>query len=242
MSESTAQSPIYFYHGSPGTPADFDQVASFLPGRKIVKVRRLGYPESLHGVLQQYISEPALVVGYSWGSVTAILLAAAAPEVTGLVLVSPFLAPKRSPSGFLKFLLSKSFISRPLLSWKGKGAIAQFLVSSSAPHPVPPAYQSLHESLSDPSVLATSMLEKTDEATIGLISALRKINERNIPITIVFGDQDPPGSPNLHIERLKDSCPRARLAKIEGGGHALLWTHPNVVADEILKIVALGRS
>jgi olefin beta-lactone synthetase len=233
MPDALSKLPIHCFHGSPGTPLDFDQIAALLPGRKFVKVRRLGYPELLQGVAQQYIAESSILVGYSWGCVTALTLAAAATEVAGIILVSPFLKPKKSPSGLLQFFLSKKIIADPLLRWKGKSAIETFLVSSSAPQAVPDSYGALAPVLSQPGILATSMLEKTEQATAGLDAALRKIAERNIPVTVVFGDQDPPEGANVHVKRLAEALPKCRMVKVEQGGHALLWTHPQVIATEI---------
>jgi pimeloyl-ACP methyl ester carboxylesterase len=54
-----------------------------------------------------------------------------------------------------------------------------------------------------------------------------------IPVSVVFGRQDAVLNHETHGERLVAALPHANLHVMEGGGHMILVTQPDRVADLI---------
>ncbi len=89
MSKNKVQ--LVLHHGSPGTPDDFKQIEKHFDNFKITKPNRI---QSTHFHPTKHTE-----VGYSFGSVKAILDASKNPEQTdAVILVSPYIFINDKPS------------------------------------------------------------------------------------------------------------------------------------------------
>jgi pimeloyl-ACP methyl ester carboxylesterase len=217
------------FHGSPGLPEDFDAVASRLAPLPVVGLPREGYPgaKAIPGKKQAR----RFVVGYSWGAKVALEWASThSEEVSGLILISPFLSPSK-PTGLAKRLLvSLPVLGDTILKKAAPGAIETFLVDSSSPSAVPDFYRAQKASLCRPEILRASLLEKGG-APLDFTALQATLSP--LPVLLVWGAQDKTAAESEHVAPLRKLFARLKEKKVEGGGHALVYTHADSVADEI---------
>ena len=227
---------VLCYHGSPGTCDDFNEVAKEVQDLDLLAVARKGYPppkEIPHREGEAVsMKEPVILLGYSWGCVSAIMDAEkSVDEVQALVLISPFLGGG-DLGAFKSFILSHPLLGKPLIALSGAKVVRKLLDKSSHPQKPPSSYEALAPALSSFQVLSRAGLEKS-KGTLGLRLACEKIKKAEIPVLLIWGAQDGnEGSQNFAASIQELLSPR-RSEKIEDGGHALLWTHPKEVGTTI---------
>ncbi len=226
------------FHGSPGLPEDFQFLQSEIPSSTCLANPREGYPG--------FLPFPAktnggrrIVVGYSWGVRSALEWASHhAAEIDEMVFISPFLQPSLPTSALTRMLLSVPLLGKWLLKKKAPAAIDAFLKSSSYPAEVPANYQALKSALSNPDVLLPSVVEKT--ANPLAVDKMQQILSSK-PVLIIWGSADKNEIEATHVATLRSLFPKHRELKIPEGGHALVYTHPKILAEEIRTFLSNKR-
>lgn len=210
---------IVAHHGSPGLAKDFDHLKSHLPF-DLKALERDNKNEPL-GLGEHY------VLGYSYGSRVAIASASKnLKEVKGIILVAPFLLKNTSP--LMKTLMRVPLLSHALIGLSAKKAITEMVVKGSLPMTPPPGeYVKDAKSYGQIDILRQAVCEK-DGNLEELLNDLKKL--KNLPIIVIRGDSDTSAD-------IKDIMNQAGLTYedvvIEKAGHALLWSHPNILATHI---------
>ncbi len=210
------------FHGSPGTPYDFEPLK-----RAICQ-----YP--WHGFLRYKEERPKLTgrpnafpvaVGYSYGAGDALIDAAKTLDYKAVVLISPY-AMAGTSSPIKKLITGLPVLGDAILKKKANDIIDTFLKDSSSPLPVPDIYQTYGEKLKEnPILLKAAVWEKKDRKA-EVLSAIQTLGENQIPILIIWGDQDQTGeyedqvTPLLKLNKAHITCTR-----LQDGGHALPYTH-----------------
>jgi acyl-CoA synthetase (AMP-forming)/AMP-acid ligase II/pimeloyl-ACP methyl ester carboxylesterase len=217
---------ICAHHGSPGSSRDFFHLKLKLP--------------HYHFIFRDRVSDPSydtqtdnsnIQLGYSFGSVHAILSAALNPKTEKIILIAPYLFPETKPGILMSSLFSINAIGRSILSKMGPSKINEMLKKTSHPKEVPSNYLEDAKCYLDPERLKHSILEK-DFDTNKLFIALKKLEEKNIPIIIILGDEDQTSHFADHIQPLLE-YKNVTVKKISHAGHALLWTHTDFLASLI---------
>ena len=230
-------SSILCFHGSPGTPDDFLELEKALEGHTLQRVLRNGYPsngftDSEKTPLESNLPQSSVYLGYSWGGLSCLRAAArASHSVAHVILVAPYIYPKPA-GGLKKMLLGAPWIGDKLLSSKGPGIIEELLTRSSSPHEVPPSYRARASALAAPEILRRAVFEK-EEAAPATDHVLKQLTEAGTSVLIIWGTDDLTSSEEDQVAPLRQALKIEKELKLENAGHALLWTHPNELAQGI---------
>jgi pimeloyl-ACP methyl ester carboxylesterase len=243
--------PVVLVHGLPGSGHDWRPLTDVLVrrGHHVIAYDRLGYGRSdprpdddfteegnardLIALLESEGIEDATVVGWSYGGGTAIRAAIQDPSRIGrLVLVASSGPWPDAPEDPAVFGL---LFSRPVMGWVravpplGRALRATFSEEAFAPEPVADWWgDQLAANFAQPHTQATWLAEgarfEWDEDLDP--SSIR------LPILVIQGDAD--RSVPLEVARILDErAPRSQLVVIEGAGHMLPITRPDVLAQRI---------
>ena len=190
--------------------------------------------------------ERPVIAAHSFGALVSLALAERMPErVAALVLVAPLAFPEPR-------LLEHSLIAPrsmpvlgPMLSRMGQGsgfdrAMLELLQATMfSPEPVPVAWKESfpYDRVLDPDRL---VLEGEDCAAILPMSPAGTIDLRRVeaPAHILTGTRDKVVEDERQGKALARLLPNARLTEIEGGGHMIHHSHPDLLVSAISEAAA----
>ena len=180
-----------------------------------------------------------LVVGHSLGGAVALALALDRPDqVGGLALLAPLTHPMDEVSEAFDGLAIASPTARLAVAWtlatpmmmlRGKkGAQAAF-----APEPAPDDFATRGGGalLARPGNFQAASAD-LNAAPADLPSMVARYPSLEMPVSVLFGRDDPVLDPEAQGEAFVAAVPRADLTLIEGG-HMIPVTQPDTVADWI---------
>jgi pimeloyl-ACP methyl ester carboxylesterase len=217
---------ICAHHGSPGSARDFFHLKLLLPDLHFIFTDRVLDPATNSSVDSSNVQ-----LGYSFGSVHAIISAAKNKKTEKVILIAPYLFPESTPSGIMSSVFSVNFLANAILTKIAPKKIEEMLVKSSHPKAVTDKYKEDAKCYLDPQRLKHALLEKkfnSDE----LFQALKELEKRNIEIFIIYGTEDQSSSFQNHIRPLLE-YKNIKTYEIKNAGHALLWTHTDLLANLI---------
>lgn len=218
---------IMAHHGSPGHPDDFLHIK-----RHLKTDIALCTPHRLHQEVQ--VNGERVELGYSFGAVAA-LQTALKNDVKKIILISPFIIPSEKPSGLKKCILRTPAIGALLLGLAGKKGIDKMLLESSYPAQVPETYTQDSLNYIIPKRLRQSILEKDiDEQSINELLAAHAA--KGSKIYILRGREDKTSEVSKQIKPIIEIT-KAKEVIFDMAGHALLWTHPQELAEQIAQLV-----
>ncbi len=252
-----AGTPVVLLHGSDGfwqdaaeilragQNAPFDFIAFDRPGHGYSDVAKSGesslvaQTEILHQALNQLGLTRYLLVGHSWGGTLALQFALDYPQnVTGLVLVNPWVSPTRDPpprllyaarfaGNYLAFTaLNLTLLKRRLLRVNLQAAFF--------PAPVPSAYAELALALWQRSPTMTGVFLNENAAAWHELPALAKRYAGiAAAVVIVAGEADGVVSPAHHAQWLAAQIPGAALVLLANAGHEIPHVNPAAVLAAI---------
>lgn len=202
-----------FHHGSPGRPEDVKQLAP-LQNQFLIK--------SLNRTKKEQ-SQSQIQCGYSFGGVEALKQAMknGAQEV---ILISPYLFPKKSPSLATKTLLGAPLLGDKIVSLMGKKAIDELMEKSSAPAAIPASYKEDAAFYKNPKILKKAVLEKDYNQE----ELKKQIRSSALKITAIIGEQDKEAHEQCEILKQLTSI---EIKTIPNAGHALPWTHQEKLCE-----------
>ncbi|HQG28715.1 MAG TPA: alpha/beta hydrolase [Candidatus Ozemobacteraceae bacterium] len=245
--------PVLMLHGNPGDRDDWAGPAKLLAERGF---RCLAVDRPGHGLSSPLPAEPgqaadacaallrsnaggkAIVAGYSMGAHVALDLAQRHRDlVSGVCLVAPYLMPRdenEQPSGLpglLDIPLLRAVLGL-LLPMLGGGKIRRHLETTFKPAAADPAlveelagrfstFASLEATLRDKNLFLDTY-KKVLEGTATL----------TCPVLMITGAEDAV-SGTASAEAIRKAIPGVLSTVVDGGGHALPWTHASLVADRI---------
>lgn len=187
--------------------------------------------------------ERAAVLGHSWGTLPALMLALDFPEmVTGLVLVSGPYFPVKRPDPLLLALPSLPFVGALLantvspLAVRASGPL--MLKAIFSPHPVPSEFvERFPHGLA---IRATHIRATAGDAGLLQAAELRlpkRYGELKMPVAIVAGDGDKI-VPFTQAERMHAAVPHSSFHPAPGVGHMVHWIVPEVVIEAVQSVSA----
>lgn len=245
--------PVLMLHGNPGDRNDWAAPAKLLAERgfRCLSVDRPG-----HGMSSPLPAEPgraadayaellrssgggkAIVAGYSMGAHFALDLAQRHRDlVSGVCLVAPYLMPRdesERPSGLpglLEIPVLRAILGLALPMFAG-GKIRLHLETTFRPAAVASA---LVDDLAGRFSTFASLEAMFRDKNI-FLDTYRKVVEGmatlTCPVLMITGSEDAI-SGTASAEAVRKAIPGVLSHVVDGGGHALPWTHASLVADRI---------
>lgn len=245
--------PVLMLHGNPGDRDDWAGPAKLLAERgfRCLSVDRPG-----HGLSSPLPAEPgrtadayaallrssgcgkAIIAGYSMGAHVALDLAQRHRDiVSGVCLVAPYLMPRdenEQPSGLpglLDIPLLRAILGLLLPVFAG-GKIRQHLETTFKPAAAAPNL--VDELAGRFSVFASLEAMLRDKNMF--INTYKKVLEGmatlTCPVLMITGAEDAV-SGTASADAVRKAIPGVLSTVVDGGGHALPWTHAALVADRI---------
>lgn len=218
------------FHGSPGTPYDFEPLKRAIcqyPWKGFLR-----YKEERPQVSEKPQSFP-VAVGYSYGASEALLNAAQSLDFKAVVLIAPY--AMTGASGLIKkFLVGAPILGDFILKSKADSIVDDFLKKSAAPCEVPQIYETYGKEIKkNPLLLKAAVWEKKDRKE-QILAACRKLKDNDIPVLIIWGDEDNTGNFDEQVTPLqKELGSYLSIERISKAGHALPYTHYIEVATKM---------
>jgi pimeloyl-ACP methyl ester carboxylesterase len=235
--------PLLLVHGLMGTGEIFRPVIEAFARRHTVTVPDLrGHGRSTHLEGPLTVEQHALdlislldhldilgadVLGYSQGGAVALQIVHDHPErVRRLVLVNAF-----AHNGLTVRERLENRISLWALRLLGTETVARIATSQVAGEGKPLTSEQARRLRE---MIASSNRKRSVEEMRTMISfdARGWLEAIPCPAIIIRGSQDT-AVPRPHAEMLAGGIPNAQLVVIEGAGHALVWTHPEELVEEV---------
>jgi pimeloyl-ACP methyl ester carboxylesterase len=210
-----ADLPVICFHGSPGTPKDFNSLIKRLPQYTFDPLVRKNYP--YYNPIRQLTAGDtnSILLGYSWGCrETLEFFLNYSDRIKGIALVSPYILHSEKSSVVKKLFISSTFLSSLF-----------FKIQSSR--------LAKNNFISDILIHFESLYEKMEHQLISYASILRMVRALNIPLHIIYGKHDNSPHVNQTVLMIKKIIPNAIFHPIENGEHGLLKTHSTRIEDII---------
>jgi pimeloyl-ACP methyl ester carboxylesterase len=225
---------IVFLPGNPGSASDFEPVRRAL-GDDVEVVHPTLPPDGgraladLLAPIRAAIGgrDDAILVGYSWGAWLALRYATEAERAPrALVLVNPHLVVDSPLGGAAALLVRIPGLADALLARKAPQMADEFLRRSFAPAS-PPDDPALVTRLDSGAVWRAAARRKLLHQRAGL----EPLDAAPCPIAVVRGEADQVARWDLQTRALAGAAAEVEAHGVPDAGHALLWTHPERVAD-----------
>ncbi len=222
---------IIAIHGNPGHSDDWNEVKKLLP--KDAEFLALdAYDPELLKKLRSFHG-PFILTGFSLGCYTIMrYLPEIKDKVAGIVLVAPYVSPEKPLSGMAKALLGLPVINNALIESSKKKSVAGFLENMIYP-----------QKMSDHSYYKT-FLNRLETTDLWAKTVRRKIDTENnpftkitsqIPVIALWGKEDKTTNRKIQTGMLSGFS-KVQHKELAGGGHALLWSHTQEVADALEQV------
>jgi len=219
---------ILAHHGSPGTIHDFDLLIKQLPELNWLPVDRYQKPHTSHPKNYQ------VIMGYSFGCMAA-LMDAAESEANAVILIAPYLFPKKQISPIAKIVLGSPIIGDKILHKMAPKAIDKMLEESSYPLEIPSQYASIKRELVKPQVIKSALFEKNYNKA-EFEEALSILKQKKMRIIVIRGDRDQTSEGDQQISQLKKYIDFDDQV-MRDAGHAIPWTHSLELANILRTII-----
>lgn len=230
-------------HDNPLNGQEFDPLLPFLTARGFdAVVHKRPIKGSKLEPLLQSVTATAKVSGaasfgllaYSWGAYLALAYLKRYPEnVKGVVLINPLMVAQEDLSRPGKALLATPLLRTLVLRWRCRALASTFLTRNFSPA-VPHAETRLNLE----SFLSQAQIWRGEAAYHELMKEKPLQNDFEgiqTPVRVLFGKQDCVAPIEAQLPIL-EKLARMDARVIPDAGHALPWTHPALVAEEVLRL------
>lgn len=180
-------------------------------------------------------SSPFGLLAYSWGAYLALAYLRRFPEnVTHVMLVNPLLTiPKPLFSKPSQVILKAPIIRNLAYKFRNRSMASAYVESRFTPHKPPAEIRS--RLLLDLSQAPTWRGERTYQKMMVTLPLSQNFGEFTIPVRVLVGVEDDV-APFEDQWKVLENFPNCSLKKIKGAGHALPWTHSDLILREIDRI------
>lgn len=229
--------PIICFHGSPGTKNDFLPLKNLLPQYNFIPVVRKGYPNYEKKHYDNLNHRSSLLIGYSWGCREMLeFYFKYRSNVKGIILISPYLMHVEKISRIKKIFIQLPIFHKNILKFYSSLEIRSFITKTSQPSLVPLSYSENKSLFAEPGIFIRSINEKIEPQTISYASIIRDIDRCNLPMHIIFGEEDSCEYSISSVSMIRKISSNSTFRCVKGSGHALPWTHPEIVAETVANL------
>lgn len=222
---------VFAVHGNPGSPNDWDVLRSSLEQRGHTLVAADAqddrWLQSVRGETQ-----PVALIGHSWGCYRILKsLPQIKDHVARVILVNPTLQVETPLSGLAATLISLPLLGDLLIKSSHRKAFPEFIEKMIHPRhlrDLAPARESLDRLRTDWKRWGTAARLKLEQQTNPLGSG----DSSPINGWALFGSKDLVVSSEFQEAVLK-YFPGIRTEHVPDEGHALLWTHPELIIEKL---------
>lgn len=225
---------IIAIHGNPGHPDDWNEVKRSLSADTEFLALD-GYDPELLRKLKSFTG-PYVLTGFSLGCYTIMrYLPEIQDKVSGIVFVAPYFISEKPLSGLAKGLLGLPVISGKLIESSKKKSVGGFLENMIAPQKMSdhPYYKTFLHRLETTDLWSKTVKRKIDAENNPLGSGTF-----SIPVISLWGTEDKTTDRNRQSQIL-GSFSKSSDKDLQGGGHALLWSHAKDVASALNEIFSV---
>lgn len=187
--------------------------------------------------------ERPLLVGCSWGAAVALAWALQAPEdVAGVVTVGGALEPWPGDTAFA-FRLAGVPLLGPLFAHTLAAPLGTWLAADDvdlafAPAPVAASFAHSPFALG---LRPASFLAQAEDLRVlnGFLAEQAPLYAGlHVPVLLLHGVGDRVASAEVHSAAAARALPRGEYRPVPGAGHQLLHSHPHVVLEAVLELLA----
>lgn len=227
-------------HGNPLQGQEFDPLLSELTNNGFHPIihKRPIKGSKLEPLLQSINSTakvsgggPFALVAYSWGAYLALAYLHRFPEnVTGILLINPLVVDHRPLSAAVNLLMATPLLRSIVLRLRSRSMAAAYVRRTFAPQePTQEVRAKLESFLSQVQIWRGAAAYKKLMMTAPLSEQVEK---SSVPIRVLYGEKD-------HVAPMEEQKPvierfgRPTSTIVPEAGHALPWTHPALILEEI---------
>ncbi len=234
---------LVFLHGNPLNGQEFDPILPELEQKgfkPILHKRPLKGCSKLEPLLQSINATVKVsgggsfdLVAYSWGAFLAFSYVRRFPEnVTGVLLINPLLGDTTSIPLCQRMILATPILRSLVLKLKCKKLASEYINRIFSPEiPLEEVEKQLYGFLSQGCVWRGAAAYKKLMLDFPLSTPLPSIS---VPVRVLFGEKDEVAAKFEQMQYLQ-TLNNLSFITIPNSGHALPWTHPSLVVDEICR-------
>lgn len=231
---------LVFLHGNPLNGQEFDPILPLLQkeGYNTIVHKRPLKGSKLEPLLQSINATvkvsgggPFGLVAYSWGAYLALAYLHRFPEnVTSVLLINPLLVDRKPISFVAKMMLSIPILRSIVLKFLNRKMVNEYINKTFYPKDPPEeTRKQLQAFLSFSSIWRGAAVYKK----LMLLKPLSKeFSSSQTPIIALFGAQDEVAPKSVQMEVLQN-LNRVCFDTIANAGHALPWSHPDLIMEKI---------
>ncbi len=247
---------VVLLHGNPGSvndfgltilddlSCDFRAIAFDRPGHGYstrqfgVDATLEGQARAVHYALSALDVHSPILVGHSWGGALALGYGVAFPEEVSAILLlgamTHSVPPPHPMRGWLLTLpVAGSFLRWALWSWRAQADARANIAMAYSPDPVREDHAEVSAALWSRPGQVRATIE--DQLSVGrsLARLTPQFKRVKVPVSILYGGEDPWCAPEVHVEPLRAVLPDVSVRLLPHTGHELPHTRGSVVIDEI---------
>ncbi len=219
---------IFFLHGNPGHKNDWDSVVSLLPKDLKINLADAYSDQWIQQIMNA--SEKVIVVAHSWGCYRLLKnIKHIEQKIERVFLINPYLVQEKPLSPVAKFLLNLPVLGEKLIEANHKKSYLKFLEDMIYPQVV------------DNNSYFTKKKELLADSECWKKAVAGKISQQNNPLTessrvighAYIGLKDKTLNHSLQNSAL-DQFLYVQKTEVAEAGHGLLWSHPEIIVNDIL--------
>ncbi len=219
---------VFFLHGNPGHPSDWETLISKLPKEAEVRLVDSYGSDWIEEI--QRSKDKVLVVAHSWGCYRLLSnLDRLANKIERIFLINPYLRSESQVSPLQKVILKTPLLGRVLIDLNHQKSYQNFLATMIHPQNVSdsPVFikkqeilsdkASWHQALKGRQMQQSAPLQKQTQSVLGYA---------------YFGTEDKIQNNSLQKAELNNYL-YIQVREFKNAGHGLLWSHADQIAKDI---------
>lgn len=219
---------IFFLHGNPGHQSDWDVILKLLPKNLKTHLADTYSDQWIKQINQA--NEKVIVVAHSWGCYRLLKnIKSIEHKIERVFLINPYLVQEKPLNPIAKFLLSLPILGKKIIESNHKKSYHTFfedMIYPQTPNQFP-YFTQKKNLLSDSECWQKAVVGKIAQQDFPLVESSRVIGHVYIGLkdkTLNLPLQNSALSRFMYIQK----------TDIVDGGHGLLWSHPEIIVNDIL--------